>query len=142
MSPTNSNKKNKSPERNIQDEIEHSLYYYQSKGVVIGYIDISKLGKRYLPWLGIYVNAKSDGEPDLVIWVRHEVRLWTLLVEVKNPVKYVWGKKQKEFKGKFDGLDNVFYLMAFSALDVTSLIENITSYSKKQLEQMGKDMGL
>lgn len=125
--------KNNDPERQIQDEIEQKLYYYKNAGVVIEYIDISKLGKRYLPWIGIYVNAASDGEPDLVIWLNHERRLWTLLVEVKNPVKYVWKAKQKEFKAKFDGLENAFYLLAFSSLDVISLIENITGYTANKL---------
>lgn len=132
---------NKKPELVIQRSIETALDHYKRAGIVIEYIDISAIGRRYVFGVG-HVNSKSDGECDLVVWVKHDGMLWTLLVEVKNPEGYKWADHQIAFAAKFSDIKNARYILAMKASDVSQVIEEITGYSQKQLDSWDKHMGM
>lgn len=86
--------------------------------------------------LDTFDHSHIDGSPDIEIWFAKDNMLWILMAECKKPVGGVWSSKQKDYKKRHEGLINVIYELIISKTQLFDLIEKLTGYFEKKIEEI------
>ena len=119
-------------ELKVQTACKTRLDIWQSKGVVIDYLDISGLGKKCIR--GVWVMHTRKGRPDLFAMYTHQDTCYNYLIECKEPGGGRWEEEQIAYSKEFDGLYNVIYELVTHPNQIDKTIERITQFDQKVID--------
>lgn len=125
---------NKKPEDQVKSSCIARLKFWQLKGVVIDFDDVSNLGRKQTRFG--YVMHTKKGKRDIIILLKVNTTLWCYLVECKAPTGGVWKQDQQDYSKKFYGLTNCIYEVVSNPKQVDVTIEKITNYSQTILDNI------
>ena len=108
-------------ESEVNKSIKRNLRLFCPQVVVLIRIFTGSIEVKWGGW----VHGASPGTADWVAIVNNKGVAHTLFIEAKRSRGGVHSDEQKEFQHKFDGIENVHYIVARSVHDVINYVKKL-----------------